>query len=64
VEGGAGTVKAETCKSCQGYVKILHQHQDPAVDVVADDVASLGLDLLVRETGFKRGGVNPFLVGY
>jgi FdhE protein len=64
IEGGAGTVKAETCKSCRGYVKILHQHLDPAVDVIADDVATLGLDLLVRETGFKRGGVNPFLVGY
>lgn len=64
VEGGAGTVKAETCKSCHGYLKILHQHKDPAVDVIADDVATLGLDLLVRETGFKRGGANPFLVGY
>jgi FdhE protein len=64
VEGGAGTVKAETCKSCHGYVKVLHQHKDPAVDIVADDVASLGLDVLVRATGFKRGGVNPFLVGY
>ncbi|WP_119300622.1 formate dehydrogenase accessory protein FdhE [Dongia deserti] len=64
LEGGAGTIKAETCKSCHGYVKILHQHQDPAVDPIADDVASLGLDLLVRETGFTRGGANPFLVGY
>jgi FdhE protein len=64
VEGGAGTAKAETCKSCHGYVKILHQHVDPAVDVIADDVASLGLDLLVREAGFRRGGENPFLVGY
>lgn len=64
IEGGAGTVKAETCRSCHGYVKILHQHLDPAVDVIADDVATLGLDLLVREAGFKRGGVNPFLVGY
>jgi FdhE protein len=64
LEGGAGTVKAETCKSCHGYLKILHQHKDPAVDVIADDVATLGLDLLVRETGFRRGGVNPFLAGY
>ena len=64
LEGGAGTVKAETCKTCHGYLKILHQHKDPAVDIIADDVATLGLDLLVRETGFKRGGANPFLVGY
>jgi FdhE protein len=64
LDGGAGTVKAETCQRCHGYVKVLHQHLDPAVDVIADDVATLGLDLLVREAGFKRGGVNPFLVGY
>ena len=64
IEGGPGTVKAETCTSCRGYVKILQQHKDPAVDIIADDVASLGLDLLVRETGFQRGGVNPFLLGY
>jgi FdhE protein len=27
-------------------------------------VATLGLDLLVRELGFRRGGINPFLIGY
>lgn len=64
VEGGSGTVKVETCKKCHGYVKVLQQHLDPAVDPVADDVASLGLDLLVRDTEFKRGGVNLFLLGY
>jgi FdhE protein len=64
LEGGAGTVKAETCKTCHGYLKILQQHKDPAVDIIADDVATLGLDLLVRASGFKRGGANPFLVGY
>ena len=62
--GGAELVKAETCGSCRGYVKILHQHKDPALDPVADDVASLGLDLLLREAGYRRGAVNPFLLGY
>jgi FdhE protein len=64
IEGDAGTVKAETCESCRGYVKILHQHKDPQLDPVADDVATLGLDLLVREAGYRRGAVNPFLLGY
>ena len=64
IEGGPGTVKAETCDSCRGYLKVLQQHKDPGVDIIADDVASLGLDLLVREAGFRRGGVNPFLLGY
>jgi FdhE protein len=64
IEGDAGTIKAETCESCHGYVKILHQHTDPALDPVADDVATLGLDLLLRDAGFRRGAVNPFLLGY
>lgn len=64
VEGGAGAIKAECCGNCRGYVKVFYQHRDPALDPVADDVASLGLDLLVREAGFRRGGVNPFLTGY
>lgn len=64
VEDGPDTVKAETCEACHGYLKVLHQQKDPSLDPTADDVASLGLDLLVRELGFRRGGVNPFLLGY
>ena len=64
VDGGPGTVKAETCDECRGYVKLLQQNKDPDVDPVADDVASLGLDLLVRESGYRRGAFNPFLLGY
>ena len=64
VEGGPGTVKAEACDVCRSYVKILLQHKDPALDPVADDVASLAIDMLVRESGYRRGGVNPFLLGY
>ena len=57
-------VRAETCDSCHGYVKILQQIQNPALDPVADDVVSLALDLLVRELGYRRGAVNPFMLGY
>jgi FdhE protein len=64
IDGGPGSVKAETCESCGGYLKVMQQHKDPHVELVADDVASLPLDLLVREAGYRRGGVNPFLVGY
>jgi FdhE protein len=64
IAGGDGTVKAEVCGSCRGYVKVLYQQKKPALDPIADDVASLGLDLLMREAGFRRGAVNPFLTGY
>lgn len=64
IENATDTVKAETCDSCRAYVKILHQHKDPSLDPIADDVSSLGLDLLMREAGYRRGGVNPFIYGY
>lgn len=63
-DGGDSNVKAETCENCHGFVKILHQHKDPALDPVADDVATVGLDMLLRESGYRRGAVNPFLLGY
>lgn len=64
IEGGPGTVKAESCDSCHGWVKILQQHKDAALEPIADDVASLALDLLMREGPYRRGGYNPFLAGY
>lgn len=45
-------------------VSIFREIKGPAIDSVADDAASLALDLLVRELGYRRGAVNPFLVGY
>jgi FdhE protein len=64
VEGSGGVVKAETCDECRGYVKVLYRQQNDELDPIADDVATLGLDLLVKELGFRRGAVNPFLTGY
>ncbi len=64
LDSGPDTVKAETCESCHGYLKILHQHKNPQLEPVADDVATLGLDILLRENGYRRGAVNPFLLGY
>jgi FdhE protein len=64
VEGKPDTVKAETCGACRAYVKILYQVNDPALEPLADDVATLGLDMLMAEEGWRRGGHNPFLLGY
>lgn len=64
VEGAHGLVKAETCDTCRSYVKILQQHKDPSLEPFADDCASLAIDLLMRDTGYRRGAVNPFLLGY
>jgi FdhE protein len=64
IAGGAGAVKAETCDTCHGYLKVLQQNANPLLDPVADDVATLALDLLLRQSGYRRGAVNPFLLGY
>ncbi|HRO11054.1 MAG TPA: formate dehydrogenase accessory protein FdhE [Amaricoccus sp.] len=64
IDGAGGLVKAEVCETCHGYVKVLYQEREPELDPIADDVATLGLDLLVKELGFRRGAVNPFLIGY
>jgi FdhE protein len=64
IDGGPGLIKAETCDACRSYVKILHQYKDPDLDPVADDVASLALDLLLRDGPYRRAGYNPFLLGY
>lgn len=58
------TVKAECCAECGSWVKILYQVKNPTLDPVADDVGSLGLDMLMKETPFRRAGFNPYLVGY
>jgi FdhE protein len=54
IDGGIGSVKAETCGECQGYVKVLYEEKDPQLDPVADDLATLGLDMLVGEGGWCR----------
>ena len=55
-------VEAETCDECRSYLKIVRRDRDPQVEPVADDLASLTLDLLVSEAGFQRHGVNLLLL--
>ncbi len=64
IEGQPETVKAETCDRCGRYVKILYQVKDHMLDPLSDDIASLDLDMLLAEEGWKRGGQNLFLLGY
>jgi FdhE protein len=62
IEGDAGTVKAETCDDCHTYAKMLYQARDVNVDPYADDLATLGLDVLVAEAGWSRHAPNPLLL--
>ena len=62
VDGGTPAVRAEVCDSCGGYLKIMYQEKSAAVDPIADDLASLALDLLVDEAGYNRLGPNLLLI--
>jgi FdhE protein len=55
---GRPAAKAEACAGCGGYLKLFDLEEDPAAEAVADDTATLALDLLVAERGFGRIGVN------
>ena len=61
IEGGSAAVKAESCDTCHGYLKILYMEKDPNVEALADDVASVALDVLMAESGITRRGTNFFL---
>lgn len=61
IEGAFPAVRAEVCEHCRGYVKLYFQQKDIAVEPLADDLATLALDVLVGEQGYARGAPNPFL---
>jgi FdhE protein len=62
IEGDAGIVKAETCNDCHTYAKMIYLARDMKADPFADDLASLGLDVLVAEAGWSRHAPNPLLL--
>lgn len=62
--GDDAVIKAEVCDECHSWLKILYQNKDTGLDPIADDVASLGLDVRMRESEWRRAGFDPFLVGY
>lgn len=65
LDGGPdGAIKAECCSECRTYAKVMQQAKHPELDPVADDVATLALDMLLGEEGLRRSGQNPFLLGY
>jgi FdhE protein len=60
LEGSNGAIKAESCDECNAYLKLFYMEKDHQVEPVADDLASLALDVLMDETGKARGGPNLF----
>ena len=61
IDGAGEAVLAETCDECGSYRKIVNQEKDALADPLADDLATLMLDLLMSETRFERASPNPLL---
>jgi len=61
IEGGPEGIKAESCDHCHTYRKIFYQEKVLGVDAVADDLASLDLDVAMGAAGYARASGNPLL---
>lgn len=55
-------VQGECCDDCHGYLKIMYQSRDPMMEVAADDLASIQLDLALANEGYQRTGRNLLLM--
>jgi len=54
-EGGAGTLRVETCDACRGYLKAVVTHDPVPSDLLAVvDLETLPLDFLARARGYER----------
>jgi FdhE protein len=62
VEGDSGLARAETCDECGTYAKVFYEAKDAGVDAYADDLATLGLDMMVGEGGWSRHAPHPLLL--
>ncbi len=61
IEGSDGFAKCETCDSCQTYSKLFYQEKNMAVEALCDDLATLSLDMMVSNAGWKRHAPNPYV---
>ena len=61
LEGSNGAIKAESCDDCNSYLKLMYLEKDGQMEAMADDLATLLLDMLMQEEGMSRSGPNLFL---
>jgi FdhE protein len=62
IEGSDQAVRAETCDACKSYLKIIYRKNSLSADPIADDLATLALDMLIDEAGYNRIGPNLLFV--
>lgn len=55
-------IQAETCDHCHSYLKRVNREWEADADPLADDLASLALDMMIADRDLERRGFNPLLV--
>ena len=50
--------RIDACATCKAYIKTIDLTRDGNADPIVDDLATLPLDLWVREQGYQRGRPN------
>ncbi|WP_251976338.1 formate dehydrogenase accessory protein FdhE [Salinicola avicenniae] len=55
-------VQAETCDHCASYLKVVQREWAQDADPLADDLASLALDMMIADRELARRAFNPLLV--
>ncbi|MFT8517883.1 MAG: formate dehydrogenase accessory protein FdhE, partial [Acetobacter persici] len=53
-------IQAETCGDCKSYVKLFRLDREPALEILADDLATVVLDAALEEQGFIRAALTRF----
>jgi len=61
LEGSNGAVKAESCDGCGCYLKLFYLEKESGMEAMADDLASIALDMLMADEGKVRVGLNLLL---
>ncbi|HEX9078280.1 MAG TPA: formate dehydrogenase accessory protein FdhE [Desulfuromonadaceae bacterium] len=60
LKGSDGAVKAESCEGCGTYLKLFYLEKESRMEAMADDLATISLDMLMAEEGKARSAVNLF----
>jgi FdhE protein len=61
-ESEEDSVQGECCDECHGYLKLMLQSKDPMMEVMADDLATISLDIALANEGFQRTGRNMYFL--
>jgi len=57
---GEETYRIDTCDQCHQYIKTIDTRNFEIIDPVLEDLATLHLDLLASQKGYKRPAPNPW----